>query len=184
MHLYSYPYESINAVATIQHEGKTQKYIGMTENTFKTRYTNHKASFKHRTHRKQTELSNLIWDLKDKNINYKLTWKIVTQAQPYKPGKITCNCNLCLCEKYNILINKNLINRKSELLNKCPQRRKYLTTSNHNFSLHTFICLLYFLYFMYIFSIFLVYTFFACLCIYACEFTCSISHSIYILIGV
>ena len=83
------------------------------------------ASFKHRTHRKQTELSNLIWDLKDKNINYKLTWKLITQAQPYKPGKITCN--LCLCEKYNILINKNLINRKSELLNKCPHRRKYLT---------------------------------------------------------
>ena len=86
--------------ATVQHEGKAQKYIGMTENAFKTRYTNHKASFKHRIHRKQTVLSNLIWDLKDKNIDYKLTWKLIAQAQPYKPGKITCN--LCLCEKNHV----------------------------------------------------------------------------------
>ena len=126
------PCSNVVYEATVQHVGKAQKYIGMTENAFKTRYTNHKASFKHRIHRKQTELSNLIWDLKDKNIDYKLAWKLIAQAQPYKPGKITCNlckitCNLCLCEKYNILINKNLVNRKSELLNKCPHRRKYLT---------------------------------------------------------
>ena len=59
--------------ATVQHDENTQHYIGMTENTFKTRYTLHKSSLKHGKNRNQTELSNLIWTLKDKNIPYKLT---------------------------------------------------------------------------------------------------------------
>ena len=110
--------------ATVQHEGNTQHYIGMTENTFKTRFTLHKSSLKHSKNRNKTELSNLIWTLKDKNIPYKLTWSIIDQARSYQPGKRTCN--LCLSEKYHILVSPNLINRKSELLNKCPHRRKYL----------------------------------------------------------
>ena len=110
--------------ATVVYEDKSEHYIGMTENTFKTRYTLHKSSLKQSKHRKQTELSNLIWSLKDKNTAYKLSWDIIDQAQPYRPGKKTCN--LCLCEKYHILMNPHLINRKSELLNKCPHRRKYL----------------------------------------------------------
>ena len=110
--------------ATVEYEDKKEHYIGMTENTFKTRYTLHKSSLKHSKHRKQTELSNLIWSLKDNNKPYKLSWDIIDQAQPYKPGKRSCN--LCLCEKYHILVHPHLINRKSELLNKCPHRRKYL----------------------------------------------------------
>ena len=111
--------------ATVQYEDKEQNYIGMTENTFKTRYTLHKASFKHSTKRKQTELSNLIWTLKDNGTEYKLTWSIINRARPYQPGKRTCN--LCLSEKFHILTGSHLINRKTELLNKCPHRRKYIT---------------------------------------------------------
>ena len=110
--------------ATVVYEDKSEYYIGMTENTYKTRYTLHKSSLKHSKHRKQTELSNLIWSLKDKNTAYKLSWDIIHQAQPYRPWKKTCN--LCLCEKYHILMNPHLINRKSELLNKCPHRQKYV----------------------------------------------------------
>ena len=113
--------------ATVKYEDKEQSYVGMTEYSFKTRYTQHKSSFKHSKHRNQTELDNLIWSLNDKNISYKLSWKIIDRAQPYKPGKITCN--LCLYEKYHILLGTNLINRKSELLNKCPHKRKYLTSN-------------------------------------------------------
>ena len=109
--------------ATVQYEDKEQNYIGMTENTFKTRYTLHKASFKHSAKRKQTELSNLIWTLKDNGTEYKLTWSIIDCARPYQPGKRTCN--LCLSEKFRILTGSHLINRKTELLNKCPHRRKY-----------------------------------------------------------
>ena len=59
--------------ATVEYEDKTESYIGMTENTFKTRYTLHKSSLKHSKNRKQTELSNLIWSLKDDNKPYKLS---------------------------------------------------------------------------------------------------------------
>ena len=51
--------------ATVQHENKISNYIGMTENSFKTRYTQHKSSLKHSKNRTQTELSSLIWSLKD-----------------------------------------------------------------------------------------------------------------------
>ena len=93
-----------------------------------TRYTLHKSSFKHSKNRNQTELSNLIWSLTDKGTDYNLTWQIIDQARPYLSGKRTCN--LCLSEKFHILTGSNLINRKTELLNKCPHRRKFLAR-NH-----------------------------------------------------
>ena len=71
----------------------------------------------------QTELSNLIWTLTDNGTSYKLSWNIIDRARPYQPGKRTCN--LCLSEKYHILVGSHLINRKTELLNKCPHRRKF-----------------------------------------------------------
>ena len=108
--------------ATVEYDDKKQHYIGMTKNSFKTRYTLHKSSFKHSTKRKQTELSNLIWTLKNYHTEYKLTWSIIDRARPYQPGKRTCN--LCLSEKFHILNGSHLINRKTELLNKCPHRRK------------------------------------------------------------
>ena len=114
--------------ATVEYEEKTEHYIGMTENSFKTRYTLHKSSLRHSKNRNQTELSNLIWSLKDKGTDYNLTWKIIDQARPYQPGKRTCN--LCLSEKFYILVGSHLINRKTELLNKCPHRRKFLAR-NH-----------------------------------------------------
>ena len=77
--------------ATVQHKDKTQHYIGMTQNSFKTRYTLHKSSLRHSKHRNQTELSNLIWTLNDKGTTYKLTWNIIDRARPYQPGKRTCN---------------------------------------------------------------------------------------------
>ena len=83
--------------ATVKYEDKTKHYVGMTENSFKTRYTQHKSSIKHSKHRNQTELSSLIWSLTDKGTDYKLTWNIIDRARPYRPGKRTCN--LCICFK-------------------------------------------------------------------------------------
>ena len=110
---------------TVQYDKKTSHYIGMTENSFKTRYAQHKSSLKHSKNRSQTELSSLVWSLKDNNTPYQLTWQIIDNAQPYQPGKRSCN--LCLAEKYHILTGKHLVNKKTELLNKCPHRRKFLT---------------------------------------------------------
>ena len=64
------------------YEDTEQSYVGMTECSFKTRYTQHKSSFKHSKHRNQTELANLIWSLNDKNISYKLSWNVIDRAQP------------------------------------------------------------------------------------------------------
>ena len=111
--------------ATVQYDNKTSHYIGMTENSFKTRYIQHKSSLRHSKNRSQTELSSLVWSLKDSSTPYQLTWHIIDNAQPYQPGKRSCN--LCLAEKYHILIGKHLVNKKTELLNKCPHRRKFLT---------------------------------------------------------
>ena len=52
--------------------GSTRTYIGMTEHEFKTRYNNHKLSFKDRKHSHDTVLSKHIWDLKDGNMDYKI----------------------------------------------------------------------------------------------------------------
>ena len=68
-------------VATTPSE--TKVYIGMTEHSFKTRYNNHKLSFKHRKHSHNTVLSKYIWDLKDNNTEFSIKWSIVTQASAY-----------------------------------------------------------------------------------------------------
>ena len=110
--------------ATVHYESKISNYIGMTENLFKTRYTQHKSSLKHSKNRTQTKLSSLIWPLKDSNTPYTMAWHIIDQAQPYQTGKQSCN--LCLAEKFHILTGEHLINKKTELLNKCPHIRKFL----------------------------------------------------------
>ena len=42
---------------------EVQTYVGLTENTFKTRYLNHTSSFHNKSKRKATELSKHIWKL-------------------------------------------------------------------------------------------------------------------------
>ena len=53
------------ASVTRKDNNTTEKFIGLTENDFKTRYRNHAASFRHAKHRNSTELSKNIWTLKD-----------------------------------------------------------------------------------------------------------------------
>jgi len=121
--------EGVVYKATVNYGNKLQErkqYVGMTGSTFKSRLTSHKTTFKHDRYRNETELSKFIWSLKDKDIRHDVTWEITDRAHTYKPGNITCN--LCLAEKLQILTNNNLLNKKSELLNKCPHRRKYLAS--------------------------------------------------------
>ena len=86
-------------VATVDNR-PDQTYVGLTENSFKTRFTNHKASFNHPSKKLNTELSKYIWQLKDTKTNFQITWKILKQAAPYNPA--SNRCNLCLWEKYFI----------------------------------------------------------------------------------
>ena len=38
-----------------------------------------------------TELRKLVWSLKDSNINFRITWKILKQAIVYDPSSKRCN---------------------------------------------------------------------------------------------
>ena len=103
-----------------------ETYIGLADTTFKLRYNNHTCSFNNRHKSKETELSKHIWDLKDKNIPYSVTWKIIDRCKSYSP--ISKSCNLCIREKYYIIRFPHLasINSRNELTSTCRHRRKFL----------------------------------------------------------
>ena len=98
--------ESVVYQATVTIKDKTtnrppQTYVGLTENSFKTRLANHKASFNSFDKRNATELSKYVWELKNQNINYTIKWKLLKRAKPYNCA--SNRCNLCLWEKYFII---------------------------------------------------------------------------------
>ena len=71
-------------------------------------------------------LLNLRWQLKNNNFNYSIKWSIALivygHANPL-------SCKLCLMEKYWItkyFDDPNLLNKKSELINKCRHQNKTL----------------------------------------------------------
>ena len=69
-----------------------ETYVGLTENSFKTRYSNHKSSFRDPNKRLSTELSKHIWHLKDAKMHgFRLIWKILKQAAPFNPASNRCN---------------------------------------------------------------------------------------------
>jgi hypothetical protein len=112
--------------AKISTTNEDKYYIGLTATSFKSRYANHKNSFANERKRHSTEISKYVWSLRDKNTPYKITWKILKQAQPYSPR--TKRCNLCLWEKFHIITSNkaNLLNSRSELISTCRHRNKFL----------------------------------------------------------
>ena len=68
---------------TVEAAGTTKQYIGLTSNTFKERFTGHKASFTYRKYAHKTTLSSHIWELKDQQTTYKQHWSIFSLAPSY-----------------------------------------------------------------------------------------------------
>ena len=86
--------ESVVYEATLREEGKvTQKYYGLTEN-FKTRYNNHK---KNAIYENDTELSKLVWSLKNNGKRFKIEWKVVEKAPSHRYE--SRRCDLCTTGK-------------------------------------------------------------------------------------
>ena len=112
--------------ATVSTETSNETYVGLTENTFKSRYTNHKASFNHYNKKNATELSKHIWNLKESSTPYNINWTILKRASPYNIN--TGRCNLCLWEKYFIVYKPFLssLNKRNELFSSCRHAGKYL----------------------------------------------------------
>jgi len=111
--------------ATVSSSEGEKHYIGATELTFKTRFTNHKESFVKQSKSSSTTLSKHIWDLKGRGISYTIKWEIIRRCPPYKCG--TRRCDLCLSEKYFILKanSEHCLNRNFELLQKCRHSNKF-----------------------------------------------------------
>ena len=75
--------------------------------------------------RHPTELSRLVWRLKDEGHIPVIKWSIVCNAKPYSSGAM--HCQLCLAEKLTILWADpdTMLNKRSELVAKCRHRNKY-----------------------------------------------------------
>ena len=118
--------ESVVYQATVTQEDTKEinKYIGITENQFKTRYNQHNSSFRLHHKRSSTALSEHIWKLKEENTKFNVTWEILEHAQPYSTK--SKKCNLCLSEKFLILNRKPSLNKRKEILSWCMHRNRHL----------------------------------------------------------
>ena len=101
--------------ATVKTQATNETYIGLTASQFKTRYNNHRMSFRHEKRRKETELSKHLWKLKDANKTLTITWTILAKAKAYT--NLTKRCNLCNTEKFFLITKPHMasLNRRNEL---------------------------------------------------------------------
>ena len=65
--------------ATVSTGDEKETYIGLTATQFKARYRNHLMSFRHEKRRNETELSKHLWQLKEANKAFNITWKILAK---------------------------------------------------------------------------------------------------------
>ena len=118
-----------NGVSNIQSRCQTRRWQHPLihrphRDTFKKIWYNHCQSFKNQRYETSTELSKVIWKLKNDDTKHTITWRVLTKCQAYKPG--SRSCNLCTTEKLLILQNPTSINSRSELVSKCRHARKFL----------------------------------------------------------
>ena len=142
--------KSVIYAANVVSNNSSMEYIGLTGDTFKTRFNGHTDTFRHRDGKMST-LSSHIWELEDKkvrhraqwdklckekkvqnkkyvpdkNLNYEINWQIKKKAMLYKPG--ASFCDLCASEKVAILLAnpKTSLNKRTEILERCRHRRRF-----------------------------------------------------------
>jgi hypothetical protein len=105
-----------------------KNYIGITEGEWKNRHSVHKTSFNKRNHPARTTLSDYVWQMKDHHGETpNIKWSYIKTAPAY--NNISKKCALCLQEKLMILEfpdKNNLLNKRSEMVNKCRHQNKFL----------------------------------------------------------
>ena len=109
-----------------QNEESTETYVGLSAPNFKSRLANHTKSFKSREYSTETTLSSHIWDIKDRDSTYKISWKMLDRASPY--NATTKTCNLCTTEKFYIILKPHLatIKKRNELGSACRHKTSSL----------------------------------------------------------
>ena len=102
--------------------------LRLAEGEWKSRFYNHKLSFKHKRYSNKTTLWSYIWPLKSfSSETPNLRWSILRCVPPY--SNISKKCLLCLYEKLEIVTYQNqkeLLNKRSELLCKCHHANKFI----------------------------------------------------------
>ena len=86
--------------------------------------------FRYIGNRTKTTLANHIWNLKENNEVFSTNWTIELSAKSYTPE--AGFCNTCATEKYMLIKHhkiRNLTNRRSEIMNKCRHRNKFLLSA-------------------------------------------------------
>ena len=112
--------------ATVNFKNKSETYVGLSSPPFFQRYRNHKKSFRLERYAHETTLSTFIWSLKEKNINFEISWKVIDRGKPY--SSVTQECQLCLKEKFNIMFKQEIstLNKRNELASNCLHRMSSL----------------------------------------------------------
>ena len=119
--------ESVIYQAVVTREdGVVDSYVGLTENTFKDRWTKHKSSFKTRNPKNASGLSRYVWDLEDQKIGFGIKWNILSKAKPFDPASGVCR--LCIREKYFIIFQPEMatINSRNEIAGPCLHKSSRL----------------------------------------------------------
>ena len=112
--------------ATVPVPRKSDKhYYGLTEGPFKTRFSVHTHLFRTEIFRRETELSEYSWEVKDNNQPYEINWSIAQRAAAYKCG--TQRCDICLTEKTVIAAAdpSSTLNKRAEIVSTCRHRAKF-----------------------------------------------------------
>ena len=120
--------ESLVYYATISCNDKNYKprlYKGSCEISFKKRYSKHKKSFNIPLYKHDTKLSTEYWNLKMKQLNPQISWRIKGIYKSY--NTTSKRCNLCVTEKLQILDDpdKHLLNKRSKIISQCRHKNKY-----------------------------------------------------------
>ena len=108
-------------------------YVGHAEGESKSRFHNHKLSFKHKRYSNKTTPSSYAWHLKRvSSETTNLKWSCFRSVPPY--SNISKKCLLCLYGKLELVTyqdQKELLNKRFELLCKCHHANKFYTGNDY-----------------------------------------------------
>jgi hypothetical protein len=117
-------------VASVASASGVEHYTGLTNNTFKKRWSSHEGYFRNKSDKNNTRLSTHIWKMKKDNQNYQIRWEILDRAPANTPG--SRKCRLCLKENYYIVFRPDSasLNSRNELFNTYRHKTQKLLSNS------------------------------------------------------
>ena len=116
----------LGTVNTKENPQNMKFYIGGTSTDFKTRYTNHKASFNNQNKMNDTSISKYVWHLKQNKKTPIIKWSILKKNPTTNIHSSTCH--LCINEKLAIIKfpeRDKLLNQRGEIGFSCRHLKRF-----------------------------------------------------------